>query len=327
MSEMAVNDVRDWQAKTSHTFVPLKCTTDGTHFTASLRTVPLTADLSIAHIRSGAVRVERTDELARHSEHDDLLLSLQLRSSGRIHQHGRTAQLAPGSACLYETHRPYILDHHHPDQDLLVLRVPRQHLGLDSRLLSQLCGRTIDPSVPGMSAFAGYALGLVEERSPLSQTIRGDLASLSIDLLGMALRSFAAQQPVGWGTDQALLESLKAHIKAQFADPGFSVEQLAAVHHISARKLHALFSAADCTPGAHLREARLDHAAKLLTVRSATRQTVASIARNSGFRDASTFTRAFTRAYGCSPTHWVAGEESRAGEKRHLHNNEHAAKV
>lgn len=327
MTEIAVNDVCDWQAKTSRTFVPLKCTTDGSHFTASLRTVPLTADLSIAHIRSGAVRVERTDELARHSEHNDLLLSLQLRSSSRIHQHGRTAQLAPGSACLYETHRPYILDHHHPDQDLLVLRVPRQHLGLDSRLLSQLCGRAIDPSMPGMSAFTGYALGLVEERSPLSQATRGDLASLSIDLLGMALRSFAAQQPMGWGTDQALLESLKAYSKAHFADPGFSVEQLAAVHHISVRKLHALFSAADCTPGAHLREVRLDHAAKLLTVRSATRQTVASIARNSGFRDASTFTRAFTRAYGCSPTNWVAVEEGRAGEKQHLHNNEHAAKV
>lgn len=305
MIEVAVTNVRDWQAAASQAFVPLKCISDGPHFTASLHAVPLSTEISLARVRSGSVRVERTEELARHSEHDDLLLSLQLRSTGEVHQHGRTAHLKPGSAALYETNRPYILDHPHPGQDLLVLRMPRHLLGLDNRLLNELLARTIDPSVPGMSAFAGYARGLAEEHTPLAPAVRVDLANFSTELLAMAVRSFAAQQSTGWDTDQVLLESLKAHIRTHLTDPALSVEQLAATHHISVRKLHALFTAAGSTPGACLRQARLDHAARLLANRTTTGQTIASIARNSGFRDASTFTRAFTRAYGQPPARWA----------------------
>lgn len=85
------------------------------------------------------------------------------------------------------------------------------------------------------------------------------------------------------------------------ATPALSVEQLAATHHISVRKLHPLLTAIGSTPGAYLRQARLDHAARLLAT---TGQTITTIARNSGFRDASTFTRALTRVYGRRPARW-----------------------
>lgn len=305
MTEVAVTDVRDWQAAASMAFVPLKCLSDGPHFTASLHAIPLSSEISLARVRSGPVRVERTEELARHSEHDDLLLSLQLRSAGTVHQHGRTAHLTPGSAALYETNRPYVLDQPHPGQDLLVLRVPRRQLDLDNRTVHDLLGRTIDATVPGMSAFAGYAQGLTEEHSPLAPAVRADLAGFSAELLAMALRSFAGQQSIVRDADHLLLEDLTAHIRTHFADPALSVEQLAAAHHVSVRKLHALFASIDSTPGTYLRRARLDHSVGLLGHRSATGQTIATIARRSGFRDASSFTRAFTRAFGLPPTRWA----------------------
>ncbi|QCU79563.1 AraC family transcriptional regulator (plasmid) [Citricoccus sp. SGAir0253] len=305
MTEVAVTDVRDWQAAASEAFVPLKCLSEGPHFSASLHAVPLSPEVSFARVRSGPVRVERTEELARRSEHDDLLLSLQLHSTGQVHQHGRTAHLTPGSAALYETNRPYVLDHLHPDQDLLVLRVSRQHLDLDPRVLTEMLGRTIEPSVPGMPAFTGYARGLAEEHTPLAPAVRADLATFSTELLTTILRSFAAQYPTGQDADQVLLERLKAHIRIHLADPALSVERLAATHHISLRKLHSLFTAAGITPGAYLRQARLDHATRMLANRTITGQTIATIARDSGFSDASTFTRAFTRTYGHPPARWT----------------------
>lgn len=305
MTDITVTDVLAWQDAASRAFVPLLCTASGPGFVAHLESVPLSDGVSLAHVRSGPLRVERTERLARQSDGDDLLMSLQLQSSGAVHQHGRTAALVPGTAALYEINRPYLLEQPESGQDLIVLRVRREQLGLKSRFVSDLCGRTIDQSVPGMAAFTGYVAGLVTGRAYMDGRARRELGHISTDLLSLALRSFAGLQQNAWDDDQTLLESAKAHIRQNLADPDLSVEQLARAHNVSVRKLHAIFSATGITPGAYIRRLRLERAAALIAARAQTHQSVGAIAAACGFRDTSTFTRAFTRAYDRTPTQWA----------------------
>src|SRR4051794_39311256 len=153
-------DIGAWQVIAGRHFVPLHCTTPGPTFTATISPVLLAPDVSVCRIGSGPVRVERTDRLAQGNDGDDVLLSLQLSSSGTVSQHGRTARIVPGAAALYETNRPYVLDQPQPGQDLIVLRIGRERLGVRDRLIADVCGRTLDRQVPGMSAFAGYLRGM-----------------------------------------------------------------------------------------------------------------------------------------------------------------------
>lgn len=305
MAEITVTDVRAWQDAASDAFVPLRCTPRGPDFRARLESVPLSDGVSLTHIRSGPLIVERTERLARSGDSDDLLMSLQLQSTGTVQQHGRTAELVPGAAALYETNQPYLLDQPGSGQDLIVLRVPRGRLGLKSRFVTELCGRTIDQSVPGMAAFTGYIAGLVTGSPTMNGLARRELGQISTDLLSLALRSFAGLHDTAWDDDQILLQSTKAYIRRNLADPDLSVEQLAQVQHVSVRKLHGVFSATGETPAAYVRRLRLEQATALLTARSVTRQGIGTIAAACGFRDTSTFTRAFIRAYRCTPTQWA----------------------
>ncbi|MBG0741100.1 AraC family transcriptional regulator [Paeniglutamicibacter antarcticus] len=305
MAELEATDVRAWQDAASTAFVPLLCTSLAPGFTAHLESVPLSGGVSLARIMSGPLRVERTVQLARQSGDDDLLLSLQLKSTGDVHQHGRTARLVPGAAALYETNRPYLLDQPRAGQDLIVLRVPRRRLGLKDALVSDLCGRTMDGSVPGMAAFNGYVFGIIAGRSQLTAQARQELGQISADLLALALRSFAGLRGTGWDNDQTLLQSAKAYIRRHLGDPNLGVERLARALNVSQRKLHSLFSSTGETPAAYARRLRMEHAASLLAARPQTNQAIHAIATACGFRDTSTFTRTFRQAYQCSPTQWL----------------------
>lgn len=304
MTDVTVTDVLAWQNAASRAFVPLLCTAPEPGFVAHLESVALSGGVSLTRVQSGPLRVERPERLARRNDGDDILMSLQLQSTGAVQQHGRTAVLVPGTAALYEINHPYLLDQPQSGQDLIVLRVPRRLLGLKDRFVTDLCGRTIDQSVPGMAAFTGYAAGLMAGRGHMDDRARVELGHISTDLLSLALRSFAGLQQTSWSDDETLLESAKGYIRQYLADPDLSVERLASAENVSVRKLHEVFAAIGETPAAYVRRRRMERATALLAARAQTRQSVGSIAIACGFRDTSTFVRAFTRVYQCTPTQW-----------------------
>lgn len=311
MQEITATDVSSWQSAASRAFVPLVCTPLEAQFGARLATVQLSDGVYLSHVRSGSLQVERTERLARHSESNDLLISLQLHSTGMVHQHGRTAKLKPGTAALYEVHQPYRLEQPQTGQDLLVLRVPRRSVGLKSTTISDICGRTIDQSNPGLTAFLGYLHGIVSTQAPVPNTSREQLGRISVDLLALTLRSFAEQQTSTRNNDGALLASAKNYMHRNMTNPELSVDSAAHAHHVSVRKLYDVFSSIDQTPAAYLRAVRLQRAKELLAAQQPGYRSVASIAAACGFNDPSTFTRAFTRAFGSSPTRWARKETAR----------------
>lgn len=304
MQEITATDVTSWQSAASRAFVPLVCTPLETHFGAHLATIQLSEGVYLSHVRSGSLQVERTEDLARHSDTNDILISLQLHSAGMVHQHGRTARLQPGTAALYEVNQPYILEQPQTGQDLLVLRVPRRLLGIKSKFISNLCGRTIDQSIPGLTAFFGYLQGIVSTQVPFPDSAREQLGRIGLDLLSLTLSSFAGQQPAIWNEDSVLLESIKSYMQRYLSNPELNVHNVATAHNVSTRKLYEIFSAIEETPAAYLRTLRLQRAKELLAVQPADRS-VASTAVACGFNDASTFTRAFIREFGCAPSQWA----------------------
>lgn len=155
-----------------------------------------------------------------------------------------------------------------------------------------------------MAAFTGYVAGLVAGRAQMDDRARVELAHISTDLLSLALRSFAGLHQTSWSDDESLLESAKGYIRQYLADPDLSVERLASAENVSVRKLHEIFAATGETPAAYVRRRRMERATALLVARPQTRQSVGSIAIACGFRDTSTFIRAFTRVYQCTPTQW-----------------------
>ncbi|AUI51951.1 hypothetical protein AC20117_15305 [Arthrobacter crystallopoietes] len=302
MAAVYASDIAGWQDISSKHFVPLRCASPEATFRGSLVPLRLADDVSLCRVSTGPVRVERTDRLAQSSENDDVLLSLQLASSGTVRQHGRAAQINPGCAILYETNRPYVLDHLQTGQELLVLRVGRGRLGIRDRLISELCGRTLDRKVPGMAAFSGYLRGLADDAGA-DDFARQDMARAGAELLAMVLRSFAGLESNGWDSDAALLAALRSYINDHLANPALTVEMLAREHHVSVRKVHSVFSDIGQTPAVVVRGLRLNRAASMLASR-APGQTVASIGAACGIADPTTFNRAFLREFGCSPSKW-----------------------
>lgn len=96
----------------------------------------------------------------------------------------------------------------------------------------------------------------------------------------------------------ALGDAVLRHIRERFDDPTFSVGVLAAELHLSVRSVQVVLAERALSPAAEIRRARLELARELLGRGSPVR----FAAHESGFSDAGTFTRAFRRQYGRSPS-------------------------
>ncbi|WP_182616661.1 helix-turn-helix domain-containing protein [Promicromonospora sukumoe] len=95
-----------------------------------------------------------------------------------------------------------------------------------------------------------------------------------------------------------LRDGLYAIIHERFADPLFSVADLAAEAHVSVRSLQALFADVGRSPASEVRRIRLEFAHGMLERGHG----VHSACRRSGFLDPGSFGRAFRRRFGYAPS-------------------------
>ena len=104
--------------------------------------------------------------------------------------------------------------------------------------------------------------------------------------------------------DEAFLRDVDAAIAAGLSDASFGVDQVAEAVAMSRTQLHRKLGAlAGETPGALLRERRLERAAKLLTEEG---RSVKEAAAAVGFRNRSSFSRAFQEHFGHPPSEAAA---------------------
>lgn len=317
VTTIAVDGVDAWQRASSAHFVPLRCTGASASFGASIRQSRWGDALSLARVRTDPVLVQRTDALAARSAHDDVHVAIQLRATGRIHQHDRAARMTPGTAVLYETNAPYVIDHRGAAQDLYVVHLARHALGLDDADVRRLAGRALSPALTALRVLTS-TLRELDEGPDAADGPGGDAASSGLgDVVATLVRLTLQQAARGSATppraDGDLLAAVRVTIRECASDPDFDVAALAAAHHLSERQLYRVLAAGDATPSSAIRAERLATAQRLIAAAvdrgdaARTGATVDAIAHASGFRDATTFIRGFKRAFGVTPGSLLSG--------------------
>jgi DNA-binding response OmpR family regulator len=107
--------------------------------------------------------------------------------------------------------------------------------------------------------------------------------------------------------NNAFLKEVKDVIENNLHVYGFDLEQLSQALHLTPSTLHRRLKALmDVSPGDLIRNYRLERARDLLGRKSG--KNVTDIALDVGFNDASTFTKAFTKKFGCSPSEYAKNQ-------------------
>ncbi|WP_433287534.1 helix-turn-helix domain-containing protein [Pseudonocardia sp. CA-142604] len=251
----------------------------------------------------GPMSSVRTDRMAARATGDNLMLfCVHMAGRAYIRQHDRFAELAAGSGVLSEARSPWKRVAPTAARSL-ALRFSRELLPLRTGEVTEACARSVDAANPAMQMLSTYLRRLFQVADDLTGDQRLDAGRAAIDLLAMALRDVSPSMPGGDGAAQVLLDVMRMHVREHLGDPELRVEELARRHHVSVAHLYTLFERIGTTPGAYLREQRLLAAQAMLSDPRYDRA-IAGIAAAVGFRDLSTFVRAFRRRFGTTPTGW-----------------------
>jgi AraC-like DNA-binding protein len=293
-----------WESVVSGCFVPLRCAGFEPQFSGRMEHTAVDERLSVSLVTTCGTSAERTRRLAARAGGDDLHLSLQRSSVGTVSQNGRSARVRPGSVTVYATDQPYYLDYSRPEQQQLIVQVSRSSLGLTEGMVDAATHRLAVPDGLGAAATRGlfsYVAGLAESRNDDQREVGATIRDLAQVMLCASFEEKRMPRTAG-----GLRHTVKEFLRANATKPGIDMDHVARRHFVSRRRLYQVFEQAELSPAAFLRTERLAIAARMLEGAPLSGRTVEQIAYASGFEDLRTFTRAFRRAYGCTPREWRA---------------------
>ncbi|MFB6894446.1 helix-turn-helix domain-containing protein [Kitasatospora sp. NPDC056327] len=304
-----------WRSAVNDTFVPLRAepaAAGGAPFRGRMRSVALGA-LRVTEISAGAHAVHRTPKLIAASGGAYFKLGLQLSGRCVLGQDGREVALAPGDLAIYDTSRPYSLSFAAHYRQLVVM-LPQSLLPVPPAEIARATARPLS----GRRGFGALAVPVLRQLPQRPEEFRGAaahrLADTVADLVaGLVTERLADAVPPAESRGRALLVGVRAYIEEHLGDPGLGPEQVAAAHHISARYLHRLFQEEGGTVSGWIRHRRLEHCRRELRDPASRSRPVGAVAARWGLTDAANFSRAFRRAYGCSPSEYRAGPAAGPG--------------
>lgn len=285
----------EWAALTTSWFVPLQVphVSDGFRGSIDQRSA---GPARLALVRSTRCTVDRTRDLISSSADDEVLFSFRLKGANDVEQHGSTAHVRSGAGVFYFSGAPYRLDFPNSGSEL-VFQTSRAKIGLSRAAVENLTARPVDGrSAPELRAYVALVKSSFGPSPWLPQG--EDLARTASELLaGLARRLTGGV--TGPLSPEALLASMRQQVADRLDDPRLDVSLLARRHGVSVRSVHNAFATAGLTPADYIRRERIRRAAELLTQ---TRLPVTDIAILSGFSEPGTFTRAFKRLTGQTPS-------------------------
>ncbi|WP_238016950.1 helix-turn-helix domain-containing protein [Dactylosporangium sp. AC04546] len=260
--------------------------------------------VQVLTVRSMATTVTRSPRLARDEAEPQLFLTLQGTGESAMAQHGRHARLRGGQFAVYTTTNPYTLMFDH-GLDAHFFRIPVAELALPEPALREVSARALGPGNPVAELTAGYLRRIADSPDLRSRAVAGSLAQPTIDLVRAALLSSMADPALGKASMESTLEvRLLEYLHTHLGDHGLTAARIAAAHHISVRHLYAVLSRAGVSLGDWLRTHRLEACRRELAKPRSRTRTIASVAHQWGFADATHFSRAFRATYGMTPRDW-----------------------
>lgn len=253
-------------------------------------------DIVLSRMRAPGheARRDRRDIAAKPD--DALFLNISDTSASVVHVAGRTVPVAAALPVLLDNAEPFRLRFDDARRfRLYSLRLPREvggsrldaadAIALDARLRRTALGRQIALQVRLMTA--EFDAGRIEVAGAMAAAVSamvrrlwdgGDAAS-------------AAERYADFTT------TASAHL----AEPDFGVNEIAAIHGVSARTVQGVFAGEGDTVTRWMLRARLELARDRLGSPAWERASVARIASACGWRDASGFHRAFRERFGDTP--------------------------
>lgn len=296
-----------WTDLVCATYVKLECDAvdiadaDGFRGTITSHRLP-GLDLSI--VDSRAQRVMRTPGTIAKDADDCFIVSLQTRGQGLISQDGRDALLTPGDFAIYDSTRPYTL-RFDDDFEEIVLKLRGEQLRAMVRDTEKLTATKVSGREGAGHLMISMVRTLRDEVASLAPASAAAVASGVVNLLAAGLQSL----PACGRSDPSVLaayhrERIRVCLDRHLADPGLTIEQVAAELGMSIGHLHRLFHGEPQSPSQYLWSRRLEACSRALLDARNTSRSVGSIGFDWGFNDAAHFSRAFREKYGVAPRDW-----------------------
>ncbi len=256
-------------------------------------------DCTVIKCRSDRLAGSRGASDIRQTEGEHFGLLLILAGSERVRQEDTVATLGPGDLLLWDSTRPIRFEVTRSLEKITLL-VPREKV--ERATVSELRGAT---RLEGRSGLGALVAAHLSSLTRIATDIPPDHARLAsdvlVDLLG---RMLDPQDPGPQGGD--LVERIARYIDDNLADPALTPTRIATRFGITPRYLHMTWSAAGRTVSAHIRSKRLAAIRRDLADPRLARHTITDIAFAWGFSDAAHTSRAFSTAFGLSPSEYRA---------------------
>ncbi|MDU0328459.1 helix-turn-helix domain-containing protein [Microbacterium sp. KSW2-21] len=302
MSAVTAADVAVWQDATSERFASIRCVPVSDDFHGVLDTRLFGGGVSVTSVRSSGLTISRSETLLRSAPSDEILLALQVASTGRLRQNDSVAHVETGGGVLFDAGRPYDIDNTAPGQRQLVLRLSRRAIPAASSDIAQACARPLAAGESTLRVLSTMSQTVFDEATELNWESRESLGEALLVTVGALIRATGGQPS---RTAQQLRE-MRRFIEAHLNSDDLGVPQIAAALFVSARTVHEAFAAAGDSPAAYVRRRRTAKAKSLL-IDGASVQEAAAL---SGFKDSSTFIRAFTKEHTQTPAAWRRQQSS-----------------
>lgn len=295
-----------WREAVCNSYVQLDCATDAPHRFQGRIDLKRREYLSSSLVTGSNQTVSRGQNQVSRTGEESFLVSLQLEKTGFIEQNGRLARLEPGDFALYSSSSRYRLTL--PDSfSQLVLQFPKADFLARLPSAEGLTAMTA-PTKDGFGKIAREVLSRLV--SALDETPPQAQVSSQQAIIDLLVAAFAVMAPGGYqlhSHDQLTLLRARAFIGKHLADPKLNREAVAREVGLSVRRLNEIFQADRSSITRDIANARQNRIAADLSNPQFARHSVSEIAFAGGISNFQSFSRAFRRRFGKTPSEYRAG--------------------
>jgi AraC-like DNA-binding protein len=292
-----------WQEFSARTLAALKSVPAGDHPFHAHAEGKFIGDLLIGRLSGAGYVSERTPlEIAQQRSHYYGAV-IHLAGQPLIRSGGQLTRVQAGDISIVSTMEKFWFDGEAPFE-YIVVRLPQRWPETRAFRPDRLCGSVISHENPLSSILADYAVSVFRQADRLSASASAAVAQHVVELLSSAL----AEEPLRIVGSAALRATLfdKAcrMIASRASDSDLRTEQIARQLRISVRMLQRIFKENHETVAQRIALARIAQSATMLANERVSGVTITEIAFASGFRDLTTFERAFCSVKGMTPSAW-----------------------
>ncbi|MFF2552608.1 helix-turn-helix domain-containing protein [Nocardia sp. NPDC058058] len=287
-----------WEAAVAQAYVPLVVTPVRSGDFRARIVQSRFDDLDVSTVDASGQHISRIPRLIHEPDEPILFASVTTHGRGWLEQDGRVGEMADGGLLLYVSSRPFTA-HFEQSWGVVAVQVPLSQVVGASGVASDRLPTAVRFPPEGAAGIVGRffcGLAQLQHTAPEQASV---LARHGTGLLASVVQLAAGAAPSDEPAQALTKQQAMAYIQQHYADPGLTVDRVAAACAVSRRTLYRLFENGEDGLAAMLRRMRIERA--LALIRTDPTRPLLSIARAAGFVSERQFYRAFKREIGMTP--------------------------